>query len=292
MRRARAVLVTGATGMQGGAVAEHLLARGHRVRAFVRQRRSARAQQLAALGAELVEGDYDVTESIVAAAAGMEGMFAVGTPFEGGVDAEVRQGRALIEAAKKARVGYFVYSSVASADRHTGVPHFESKHRVEAHLKKSGLPFTVVGPTFFRENQLGAIDAMAVRGLLTLPLAPERSLQTLDRDDLGTFVAGLFDGEPAHLGQRIDLASDSTTGPEMALHLGRALGRPIRYLAEGVDEVMVSDDDLGRMWAWLNRVGYAADLTRLHREYRDVRWRGFEEWARDTVGERLTGIAL
>ena len=168
----------------------------------------------------------------------------------------------------------------------------ESKHRVETHLRKSGLPFTVVGPTYFRENQLGALDELAVRRVLTLPLAPDRPLQTLDRDDLGNFVAGLFESGAAHLGQRIDLASDSTTGPEMALAFARALGRPIRYVAEGVDEVMVSDDDLGRMWAWLNRVGYSADRTRLHREFRDVPWRTFEEWAREVTGADFAGATL
>jgi uncharacterized protein YbjT (DUF2867 family) len=141
------VLVTGATGNQGGAVTEHLLRRGHQVRAFVRHPRSRRAQQLESLGAELAEGDYDIPASLVVAATAMKGMFALGTPFEAGVEAEVQQGVTLIHAARKAGIEHFVYSSVASADRRTGIPHFESKRRIEERLKKSGLLYTIIGPT-------------------------------------------------------------------------------------------------------------------------------------------------
>jgi uncharacterized protein YbjT (DUF2867 family) len=273
-----AVLVTGATGNQGGAVAEHLLRRGHHVRALVRQGRSRRAQQLGALGAELVEGDYDSPESVVAAATGMQGMFALGTPFEAGVEAEVRQGAALIYAAKRADLRHFVYSSVASADHRTGIPHFESKHRIEERLRQSGLSYTIVGPTNFRENFLGAIDDLARTGVFSMPLAPEKKLQSICRDDLGAFVSHVLEvGEPM-FGRRIDIASDEKTGPEMALAFERAIGRPIRYVASGVEEVLSSEDDMSRMWAWFNRIGYSADIAGLRREFPDVPWKSFDDW--------------
>jgi uncharacterized protein YbjT (DUF2867 family) len=279
MRRI-AVLVTGASGNQGGAVAEHLLRRGHRVRAFVRQSRSRRAQQLEALGAELAEGDYDHPDSVVAAATGMEGMFALGTPFEAGIAAEIQQGATLIQAAQEAGIQHFVYSSVASADRHTGIPHFESKHRVEERLKKSGLPYTIVGPTNFRENYLGEIDDMASTGVFSMPLAAEKRLQTICRDDLGAFVVHVLEAGSPLFGRRIDIASDQTTGPEMARAWEQAIGRPIRYVPGGVEEVMASDDDMSLMWAWFNRAGYSADIARLHREFPHVPWKSFADWAR------------
>jgi uncharacterized protein YbjT (DUF2867 family) len=285
MSRKQAVLVTGATGNQGGAVVEHLLRHGHPVRAYVRQPRSHRAQRLGALGAELAEGDYADIATLVAAARGMYGMFALTTPFEAGVDAEVEQGHALVDSAQQAGIEHFVYSSVASADRRTGIPHFESKHRIEQHLKKSGLPFTIVGPTFFRENFLGARDNIARTGMFSMPLAPERRLQTLCRDDLGAFVTHVFEQGSRFLGKRIDLASDSSSGPEMARAFELALGHPVRFVAEGVEEALAGKDDLSLMWAWINRVGYSANIAGLLREFPHLHWTTFERWARDLYAE-------
>ncbi len=282
------VLVTGATGNQGGAVVEHLLRRGHQVRALVRQPRSERARRLHAAGAELVAGDYADPPSLVAAARGVHGMFALATPFEAGVDAEVQQGRALVDAAKAAGVAHLVYSSVANADRNTGVPHFESKHRVEQHLRKSGVPFTIVAPAMFREGFLGELDEIAASGTLSMPLAADRALQSLCRDDLGAFVTHVLERGKPMLGQRVDIASDELTGPEMAHAFARALGRPVRYVAQGVNDVMAADadDDMGLMWRWFNRIGYSADLPKLHHDYPQVGWKTFEDWLRDVVPQR------
>jgi uncharacterized protein YbjT (DUF2867 family) len=280
------VLVTGATGNQGGAVAEHLLRAGHTVRALVRERRSRRAQRIEVLGAELVEGDYDEPDSIVAAARGMHGMFALATPFERGVQAEWRQGRTLIDGARRAGVQHIVYSSVASADRHTGIPHFESKHRVEQHLEKSGVPYTVVGPSAFRENYLGRLDDITFHGVLSMPLLPDKALQTLCRDDLGAFVTHVFEAGAALQGRRFDLASDELTGPAMASAFERALGRPVAYQTQDLDVIMNSDDDMSRMWAWLNRAGYSVDIARMRRDFPEVPWKSFEEWVRDLLSER------
>jgi len=273
-----AVLVTGATGNQGGAVAEHLLRRGHHVRAFVRDGRSRRAQQLGAVGAELVEGDYDSPESIVAAATGMQGMFALGTPFEAGVEAEGRQGAGLIYAAKRAGIRHFVYSSVANADRRTGIPHFESKHRIEERLNQSGLSYTIVGPTNFRENFLGAVEGIARTGVFSMPLAADKRLQSICRDDLGAFVAHVLEVGAPLFGRRIDIASDEKTGPEMARSFAQVLGRPVEYVPRRVEEVLASEDDMSRMWAWFNRVGYSADIAGLRREFPEVPWKSFDDW--------------
>jgi uncharacterized protein YbjT (DUF2867 family) len=258
----------------------------------VRDPRSDRAERLRAAGAELVAGDYGDPGSIAAAARGVHGMFALATPFESGIDAEVQQGRALVDAAKAAGVAHFVYSSVASADRDTGIPHFESKRRVEQHLARSGVPFTIVGPTFFRENSLGALDQIAASGVYAMPLAADRPLQTLCRDDLGAFVTHVLEAGQPLLGRRIDVASDELTGPEMAHALARVFGRPVRYVAQGVSDVLSADDDLGLMWRWFNRVGYSADLRKLHHEFRRVPWKTFDEWLRDVTSERPQPAAV
>src|SRR4051812_29113567 len=122
----RSVLVTGATGQQGGALARHLRSQGYRVVAFTRRADSPAARALEALGAELAIGDFDDPASLEAAARRADTLFAMATPFEDGPEAEIRQGMNLVDAARRAGVRHFVYSSVAGADRLTGIPHFDS----------------------------------------------------------------------------------------------------------------------------------------------------------------------
>ena len=140
------VLVSGATGQQGGALAWVLLDNGHRVRAFVRRPDSQEAKELERLGAELAEGDFEEPSTIEQAARGMDAVYVVATPFEAGMEAETRHGIAAADAAKTAGVGHLVYSSVGGADQDTGIPHFDSKREVEEHIEGLGIPYTIVAP--------------------------------------------------------------------------------------------------------------------------------------------------
>src|SRR5918997_6440737 len=128
------VLVCGATGQQGGALARVLLDKGHRVRALVRRPASPEARELEHLGAELAEGDFEEPSTIEDAAKGMDAVFLVATPFEAGTEVETRHGIAAADAARAAGVSHLVYSSVADADKDTGIPHFDSKREVEEHI--------------------------------------------------------------------------------------------------------------------------------------------------------------
>ena len=123
------VLVTGATGNQGGAVARALLEEGHRVRALTRSLESPKAKKLKERGAELAQGEFDNPASLRQAAEGVDAVFAMGTPFGGGVDVEIKQAKSLLDAAKAAGVTHLVYSSVSDADRKTEIPHFDSQVR-------------------------------------------------------------------------------------------------------------------------------------------------------------------
>src|SRR5262249_10248891 len=148
-------LVLGATGGQGGAVASALMRAGRPVRALVRDPASSSARKLAAAGAELVAGQFTDRDALAAAMGGAAAAFALTTPFESGPSAEVAQGNAIIETAVAARLPHLVFSSVAEATAHTGIPHFESKAQVEQALAVSGLAHTVVAPTYFYDNALG-----------------------------------------------------------------------------------------------------------------------------------------
>src|SRR6516165_8024967 len=209
------ILVLGATGGQGGAVADALLARGARLRAIVRRPGEPKASRLVQHGVEVLTGSLDDRTALGAAMRGVDAVFALTTPFEAGVDAEIAQGRAILAAAADAQVPHLVFSSVAGAKQHTGVPHFDSKAIIEDELAASGLSYTITAPTYFFDNALGGIDRIDA-GILDLPLPPGRPLQQLARPDLGAFVTkALLDPAPS-LGQRIELASDAPTPVQMA----------------------------------------------------------------------------
>src|SRR5437016_4263528 len=145
------VLVTGATGKQGGHVARLLLKKGYNVHALTRKPDSPGAKALASLGAKIVAGDLNDRASVERAAEGVDAIFAMSTPFEAGTEVEVKQGVNVVDAAE-AKGKYLVYSSVGGANRNTGIPHFESKWRVEQQITKVGLDAAVLGPVYFMEN--------------------------------------------------------------------------------------------------------------------------------------------
>ena len=151
----RKILVTGATGQQGGSLARLLLQKKHKVYALAQNTQSSAAQDLRNKGANIVKGDLDDTDSLEHAVEDVESVFLMGTPFEDGTEGETCRGKMMADIAKENSIDHLVYSSVASAYKNTGIPHFESKYKVEQHIKNLGIPFTIIGPTFFMENLLG-----------------------------------------------------------------------------------------------------------------------------------------
>jgi uncharacterized protein YbjT (DUF2867 family) len=275
----RPILVLGATGGQGGAVAAALLDRGRPVRAMVRRPDAPSARSLADRGVDVVAGSLDDRAALGSAMRGVAAVFALTTPFERGVDAEVAQGRVILAAAVEAQVPHLVFSSVAGADQHTGVPHFESKAIIENELVSTGLPYTIVGPTYFFDNALGG-EKQIRAGILDLPLPPDRLLQQLARPDLGAFVAKVFDDSKAYVGQRIELASDAVTPRQMAALLGEVLGRSVRHDQTPLESIR--NPDMLAMWQFLNGPGYRVDVEGLRDRYPDIAWTSFADWARQT----------
>src|SRR5918998_2084768 len=148
----RLILVCGATGNQGGAVARSLLDQGFQVRALTRDLQKSEAQTLAEGGAEVVQGDMEDRSDMERVLEGADGIFSVQNFWETGYDREVQQGKTVADAVKVASVQHYVYSSVGSAHRQTGIPHFDSKWEVEEHLRELDLPYTVLRPAFFMQN--------------------------------------------------------------------------------------------------------------------------------------------
>jgi uncharacterized protein YbjT (DUF2867 family) len=275
----RPTLVLGATGGQGGAVAAALLQQGARVRAMVRRPDQPAARRLLELGVDVVAGSLDDRAALIAAMRGVGAAFAMTTPFETGVDAEVTQGRTILAAAVDSQVPHFVFSSVASADQHSGVPHFDSKAAIENELTATGLPYTITAPTYFFDNALGGVDQIRA-GILELPLPPDRPLQQLARVDLGAFVAKVLLGAGPYIGQRIELAGDAVTPQEMAEVFSEVLGRPVRHEQTPLESI--DNPDMHAMWRFLNGPGYRVDIEALRAANPDIAWTSFLDWARRT----------
>ncbi|WP_217146230.1 MULTISPECIES: NmrA/HSCARG family protein [Streptomyces] len=255
MTDAFTVLVTGATGNQGGATARALLARGRTVRALVRDPDKPAALALRKLGAELVRGDLNDAGSLRAAMAGVDGVFSV-QPLAYEPEtlaAEVRQGKAVADAALDAGVAHLVYSSVGGAERNTGIGHFETKAEIERHILALGLPATILRPVFFMDNLLHYADARGER-VLELPVRPERPMQMIASEDVARFVDAAFTDPDRYLGRQLEIAGDELTFTDVARVYERVTGTPTRLAPLPIEE---------RMFAWFAEEGYRADIPSL-----------------------------
>jgi uncharacterized protein YbjT (DUF2867 family) len=286
--RSLLVLVTGITGQQGGHVARHLLKRGHRIRALVRNPSSPGLKPFSTKEVEVVTGSFDDPASIERAARGIDAMFLMGTPFPAGPEQEHRHGTAAVDAAKRAGVPWLVYSSVSDANRKTGIPHFESKWKVEEHLDRSGLSHAIRAPTAFMENFLGPFQLPSLReGKLTGGTSPDRQVKMVSLDDLGAFVTHLLENPARFRGTRIDVASDAVSQAEAARILSGLSGRTIGYQRIPLEVLRAQSADTATMLEWFERDGYSADIEGLRQEFPFVGWQRFPEWAACQDWKRL-----
>ena len=263
----RSILVCGATGSQGGAVARSLLDRGFRVRALTRDPHKPEARALAEQGAEVAQGDMDDRPSVDRALEGTHGVFSVQNFWEAGYDREVRQGKTVADAASAAGVEHFVYSSVGSAHRRTGIAHFDSKWEVEEHVRGLGLPRTVLRPVFFMQNWEMMREPI-LGGTLPQPLDPGKPFQQVAVEDVGAFAAMAFGHPDEWIGREVEIAGDERTMPEIAEAFGRVAGREVGYYQVPWDQF---EEQMGEeyavMYRWFNDVGYEADVEALRREH-------------------------
>jgi uncharacterized protein YbjT (DUF2867 family) len=261
------ILVTGATGKQGGAVARELLNAGARVRAMTRKPEGEVARALAARGAEVVRGDLDDAASLEKALEGVWGVFAVQNTWEAGVEKEEQQGKRMAEVARKRNVQHYVYTSVGSAQRKTGIPHFDNKARVEDTVRALGFPSHVIlRPVFFMDNLIGPGFGLP-DGKLRIALPPGRTLQMVAVDDIGKYGARAFTQHQQLRGKEIDIASDELTSPDVAKVLTQVLGKPITYEQQPIEQVRAFSPEFAIMLEWFDRVGYNADIAGIEREH-------------------------
>jgi uncharacterized protein YbjT (DUF2867 family) len=273
------IVVTGATGQQGGAVVRSL-SRAFHVKAITRDPKKPEAQALTSLGVEVVAADLLDQSSLERAFVGAHGVFALTNFWDGiatgkpvGAAGEVRQGKNLVDAAKTAKVAHLVFSSVGSGYAWPSkVPHVVSKQEVERHLLDSKVPATVLRPAFFMENfnsPFMDFGAKVREGRLELPIRAHQRLQVISTLDIGAFAAMAFERPSDFIGTAFDLAGDSLTPGEIAAVFTKVMGRPVQSVAneQAIPAIRAISEEFGAMWEAFDSLGgdaFIPGLRALH----------------------------
>jgi uncharacterized protein YbjT (DUF2867 family) len=279
----KTLLVTGATGRQGGAVIRHLLPKGWKLRALTRNPGGQAARDLELQGIAVVQGDLDDAASLERAVRGVHGVYSVQDFWTIGARREVQQGKSLADAAKKARVEHFVYSSAGGAERNSGIDHFETKWEIEKHIRSIGLPATVLRPVAFMENYyIDQVEIGILKGKLMDPIRRDKPYQTIATDDIGAFVALAFDRPDQLLGKALEIAGSELTNLQAAEVFSRVLGKPVKFQKLPLLMVrLVLGKEFYQMFDWFNKAGFKADIADLRRRFPEVHLQTLEEWLRN-----------
>jgi uncharacterized protein YbjT (DUF2867 family) len=283
------VLVIGATGQQGGAAARALLERGWAVHALVRDENKPAARLLREEGASLVAGDLDDPGSVRAAMRPVTGVFLALTMMTGprvtleGVAEEERRGQAVASLASEAGIGHLVYSSIEGAGQHTGIPHVESKTRIEEHIRALGLPATILRPVSFMDN-FATFNRPVLDGgdlVVSLALRPQTRMPMVAVRDIGVFAAIAFEHPGQYLGRPVWVAGECLTGPQIADVFAGACGLPARFRQLPVEQLRAFDSEVARMFEWMDtRETGEPDLAALRAEHPGLLT--LEGWLRET----------
>lgn len=277
------ILVMGATGRQGGAVVDELLARGYAVRGMTRSPQGKKARRLAERGVAVVQGDYRDPDSLRAALDGVHGAFY----YSGLSQDELGEALNVIAAAGQAAIEHLVYSSGAAAEPGVGMPD-AAKTRAELALRDSGVPFTVLRPVAFMENfdrqqrrtwKQGIIDSRA----------PDRIVCFIAIRDIGFFAGEAFAHPDEWLGRRVNIAGDRMTLAELTATFGAVLGRDVAYVRRPLEEYLQGfPAPLRPLFRWYDEVGYDVDAAGWRARYPRLttldaylRRTGWENWRPD-----------
>lgn len=274
--RERIILVTGATGQQGGAAYRHLQNKGFKLRALARDPDSNKARRLMGHGGEVFRGSLDDPDSLMRALDGAYGVFSV----QAYTANEIRQGVAVVDAAKRQGISHLVYSSVASADEGTGIPHFETKAKVEEHLRSSGLRYTILRPVFFMENWLrmfGYWGEPIRHGQVRQPLSPTKTLQMVAVDDIGAFAALAFEHPGDWENRTFSLAGVELSMQQITDAFSRATAQDVKYVQVPWDQFQKTmGQEMSVMYRWFEEIGFHFDIEQVRREYPPIHT--FNQW--------------
>ncbi len=279
--RLPAILVAGATGNQGGAVIDALAQNRQRweIRALIRNPQNRKARALNARGIEVFAGDMADADSLKAALTGVYGVFSVQNSMTAGLEKEVLQGVTLADAAQAAGVKHLVYTSAGGADRESGIPHFETKWRIEQHIRATGLPATILRPASFMEG-FGApgIQRAFGLGIFGSAVPADKPMQMIAVPDIGIFARLAWESPDRYIGAALELAGDELTVAQILATIRRATGKRFVPRVPIPAALTRRMGDPGKMITWIARDGYHANISALRALHPGLL--GFEDWLR------------
>jgi len=282
------ILVTGATGRQGGAVINHLLRNNLPVRALSRSPGSISSQILISRAVQVIKGDMGDPPSLTEAMKDCGAVFSIQNFFECGSELEIRYGKNMADAAAKAGISHFVYNSVCNAGDQTGIPHFETKNIIEKYIKQTGLPHTILRPVKFMENYyIPQVFKGILSGKLFDSIKAGKKHQMISADDIGACVAETFAHPEKFIGHTIELAGDELSNEEIAVTMSRVLGRKIKFkrLPLLIAKLMM-DKEMYLMFKWFNEKGFSADMDGIHVHFPSVRPTTLQKWLENENWQR------
>ncbi|MFS0868875.1 NmrA/HSCARG family protein [Paenibacillus xylanilyticus] len=273
------ILVLGATGQQGGAAVRHLIADGWKVRAFVRDLSSDKALKLSQLGAELFLGDMTDFASLDTAMQGIFGVFSVqasgwNPTLETNAD-ERRIGKAVADAALKANIQHFIYTSVGGADAQSRYRDMQ-KWDIEQYILSLDLPTTILRPATFMENFSDPMTAGVQNGTMAQAFKPDRVIPLVAVDDIGAFVVLALNNPDNYLGKTIEIAGDELTPLQIVEAIGRITNRTIPYVQVPLDALRQHNEILAGVFQWLNEEGHEVDISVVRKAFPDLT--DFDTW--------------
>ena len=252
------IVVTGATGQQGGAVARKLIADGWKVRALTRDAAKPAAQELAALGAQILPGDMDNRVELAVAFQGAYAVFSVQNYWLPNVGF-------VADAALAAGVKHFVFSSVGAAHRGMGQKHFDSKWIIEQYIHTLGFPYTILRPAYFMNNYNWSRASILNGSLVGMGLQPGKGMQSIAVEDIAVFAALAFADPQKYLGLTLELSGDELTEQQTAQVFSRVIGRPVTLTRPTGGPRGRSEEEMKAMFTFFNAEGYSADIPALRK---------------------------
>jgi len=219
------ILVTGSTGHVGSAVLKELGKRQVKVRALVRK-----SEAILPEGVEAVVGDLLDPVSIDKALDGVDKLYLLNAV----VPDELTQGLIAYDLAKKRKLKHIVYHSVFKVEHFKDVPHFASKLAIENALREFEVPFTIIRPNYFFQNDVSLKTPLLEAGIYPMPLGTP-GISAVDVRDIAEAAAIALTTE-GHYGKTYNLnGPEILSGTKAASIWSALLGKTIRYPGEALD---------------------------------------------------------
>src|SRR5687768_14279036 len=266
----KVIFVTGATGNQGSATAINLAEKGFMVLALVRKINSPNNKKLIHPGIKLIEGDFDEPLSYSQHLKNIDGAFALFTYLKG-TKKEIEQARSFIDAAMEMKVPFLLYSSVIGADSNSGIPHWESKNKIEQYIKNSGIHYTIIRPASLYQNFLiPDVRKRLVKGNLVMPVRKDKVQQFIGAEDIGKICTQIFLNPGKYIGRSFSIASDEMDMQSAAKKFSVVLGKPVKYSQlPGLLTRIFMGRDLHTMFSYVNShdVCFVKNMPELKTEF-------------------------